>query len=134
MVMVECKKILSLPDLRCYSLSDFASYAELIRNRAFQGSTDNPSTVYPWTAVGSAALALDSSNSLSTALPTSLAVTASADGTVGVRNPGWWGSKSSLRSLIFFFFFLSFAFLSDHGFGARSRGKKMVTNMSISVC
>lgn len=70
-----------------------ASYAELIQNRAFQGSSDFPVTLSPWTAVGAATLALDNSTSLSSALPTSVKVTASSDGTVGIKNPGWWGSK-----------------------------------------
>lgn len=76
-------------------ISNFDSYAELIQNRAFQGSDLFPSTLDPWTAVGSAAIALDNSSSpLSSALPTSVQVTASADGTVGIKNPGWWGSES----------------------------------------
>lgn len=80
--------------------SDFDSYAELIQNRAFQGSDLFPSTLDPWTAVGSAGIALDNSSSpLSSALPTSVQVTASTDGTVGIKNPGWWGSKSH-RSLL----------------------------------
>lgn len=73
---------------------DGGIYAELINNRAFQGSTLYPSTLDPWTAVGDASLALDNSSSLSSALPTSVAVTATADGTVGLKNPGWWGCKS----------------------------------------
>lgn len=73
---------------------DGGIYAELIQNRAFQGSTEYPSTLDPWTAVGPATLALDNSTSLSDALPTSVKVTATADGTVGLRNPGWWGSMS----------------------------------------
>ncbi len=70
---------------------DGGIYAELIQNRAFQGSSAHPSTIHPWTAVGDAVLALDNSLSLSAALPTSLRVTATSDGTIGIRNPGWWG-------------------------------------------
>ncbi|KAJ4386399.1 hypothetical protein N0V93_009294 [Gnomoniopsis smithogilvyi] len=70
---------------------DGGIYAELINNRAFQGSTTYPSTLDPWTAVGGASLALDNSSSLSSALPTSVAITATADGIVGLKNPGWWG-------------------------------------------
>ncbi|PSR90718.1 alpha-L-arabinofuranosidase A [Coniella lustricola] len=71
---------------------DGGIYAELVQNRAFQGSTTYPSTIDPWTAVGGAALALDNTSvPLSSALPTSLAVTASADGIAGISNPGWWG-------------------------------------------
>lgn len=74
---------------------DGGIYSELIMNRAFQGSELHPATLSPWTAVGSAELALDnSSSSLSSALPTSIQVTASTDGKVGLRNPGWWGSES----------------------------------------
>lgn len=77
-----------------HRISNFDSYAELIQNRAFQGSDLFPSTIDPWTAVGSAQIALDNSSSpLSSALPTSVQVTASADGTVGIKNPGWWGSE-----------------------------------------
>ncbi|KUI57625.1 Alpha-L-arabinofuranosidase A [Cytospora mali] len=71
---------------------DGGIYAELIRNRAFQGSSSSPSTLYPWTAVGSASIALDNNtNPLSSALPTSVKMTATADGVVGIKNPGWWG-------------------------------------------
>ncbi|CAN8100396.1 unnamed protein product [Discula destructiva] len=70
---------------------DGGIYAELIQNRAFQGSTVYPSTLDPWTAIGAASLSLDNSSALSSALPTSVAVTASADGLVGIKNPGWWG-------------------------------------------
>lgn len=73
---------------------DGGCYAELIQNRALQGSELDPTTLTPWTAVGSAELALDTSSSpLSSALPTSVRVTASADGKVGLKNPGWWGSE-----------------------------------------
>nr|AGW24288.1 arabinofuranosidase [Penicillium oxalicum] len=50
-------------------------YAELIRNRAFQGSSMFPSTVDAWSAVGGAGLLLQNlSNPLSSALPTSVRV------------------------------------------------------------
>lgn len=69
--------------------SDMLRYAELIRNRAFQGST-----LEAWTAFGSAAIALDNNTDpLSPELPTSVKVTATSDGVVGIKNPGWWGSK-----------------------------------------
>lgn len=71
---------------------DGGIYAELIQNRAFQGSTTYPSTLDPWTAIGDASLALDNTTALGV-LPTSVKVTASSDGTVGIKNPGWWGSK-----------------------------------------
>lgn len=93
----ECKQgalpLPTLPPPPWASLLTRNSYAELIQNRAFQGSTEYPTVLAPWTAIGPAALALDNSSSLSSALPTSVAVTASADGLVGIKNPGWWGSK-----------------------------------------
>lgn len=50
-----------------------------------------PSTIDPWTAVGSAELSLQNlSQPLSSALPTSLNVAASS-GKVGISNPGYWG-------------------------------------------
>jgi alpha-N-arabinofuranosidase len=62
-------------------------YAELIRNRAFQGA----SSVSPFTAVGGATLSLKSlAQPLSSALPKSMNV-AGGSGTVGFSNPGWWG-------------------------------------------
>lgn len=70
---------------------DGGLYAELIRNRAFQGSTVFPSAISPWTSIGGAQLSLQNlSQPLSAALRTSLRVTASK-GTVGIANPGYWG-------------------------------------------
>ncbi|OCL10938.1 glycoside hydrolase family 51 protein [Glonium stellatum] len=70
---------------------DGGIYAELIQNRAFQGSTVIPSTIKPWTAIGGAILSLKVlSQPLSSTLPTSLNVAASS-GVVGISNPGWWG-------------------------------------------
>jgi alpha-N-arabinofuranosidase len=69
---------------------DGGIYAELIQNRAFQGSVPFPSTIYPWEPVGGAVLALqNTSTPLSKALPTSINV--SGTGKVGISNPGWWG-------------------------------------------
>ncbi|GAB1319356.1 Alpha-L-arabinofuranosidase A [Madurella fahalii] len=65
---------------------DGGIYAELIRNRAFQGTT----SVSPFMAVGGATLALTSSQPLSSALPRSMTV-AGGSGTIGFSNPGWWG-------------------------------------------
>lgn len=66
---------------------DGGIYAELIEDRAFQQSTRGG-----WTAFGSATIAVDNDTTpLSSALPTSLKVTATADGVVGIKNPGWWG-------------------------------------------
>jgi len=72
---------------------DGGIYADLIQNRAFQGSTEYPSTLTPWEAVGGAILTLQNTTvPLSSALPTSVNVASSgANGTVGLLNPGWWG-------------------------------------------
>lgn len=65
-------------------------YAELIRNRAFQGSTKFPSSLDAWTAVGGSSLSLQNlSDPLSSALPTSVKVKGS--GTAGLTNAGFWG-------------------------------------------
>ncbi|KAJ5675272.1 uncharacterized protein N7477_005206 [Penicillium maclennaniae] len=65
-------------------------YAELIRNRAFQGSTTYPSSLDAWTAVGDSTLSIHNLTSpLSSALPTSVRV--SGKGTVGLSNDGFWG-------------------------------------------
>lgn len=75
---------------------DGGIYAELIRNRAFQGSTEFPSTIAPWEAVGDAKLTLQNTTPpLSWALPTSVQVAPSdgslIGGVIGLQNPGWWG-------------------------------------------
>jgi alpha-L-arabinofuranosidase len=67
---------------------DGGIYAELIQNRAFQG---NPSSVYPWEPVGNATLSLTTTSPISAALPTSIQVHAANTGTIGLKNPGWWG-------------------------------------------
>ncbi|CEJ57847.1 Putative Alpha-L-arabinofuranosidase A [Penicillium brasilianum] len=65
-------------------------YAELIRNRAFQGSTTYPSNLDAWSAVGGSSLSLHNLTSpLSSALPTSVRVT--GKGTSGLSNSGFWG-------------------------------------------
>lgn len=73
---------------------DGGIYAELIQNRAFQGSVPFPSKIYPWTPIGDAALTLqDTTVPLSDALPTSINVASNstANSTIGLVNPGWWG-------------------------------------------
>jgi len=70
---------------------DGGIYAELIQNRAFQGSTEFPSTLEPWVAVGNAVLSLQTTTPLSSALPTSVNVASNGTGKVGLLNPGWWG-------------------------------------------
>lgn len=76
---------------------DGGIYAELIRNRAFQGDSVFPSTISPWTSVGDAKLSLQNlSQPLSSALPTSLNV-AATDGVVGISNPGYWGIEVKVQ-------------------------------------
>jgi alpha-N-arabinofuranosidase len=72
---------------------DGGIYAELIQNRAFQGSPEHPSTVSPWRAIGNATLQLQNTTvPLSSALPVSVNVaSASTNGKIGLLNPGWWG-------------------------------------------
>ncbi|CZR63639.1 probable alpha-N-arabinofuranosidase A precursor [Phialocephala subalpina] len=74
---------------------DGGIYAELIQNRAFQGSTEHPSTLEPWAAIGNATLSLQNTSvPLSSALPVSINVAAASEktkGTIGLSNPGWWG-------------------------------------------
>ena len=75
---------------------DGGVYAELIQNRAFQGSTEYPSTIEPWVSVGGATLTLQNTSvPLSPALPDSINVASPANGKrwgkIGLMNPGWWG-------------------------------------------
>lgn len=65
-------------------------YAELIRNRAFQGSKEFPSSLEAWSGVEDSSLSLKNlTDPLSTALPTSVNVKGS--GTAGLSNVGFWG-------------------------------------------
>ncbi|KIM27412.1 glycoside hydrolase family 51 protein [Serendipita vermifera MAFF 305830] len=78
-------------------------YAELIRNRAFQGSdlvdgvapgaTPWAPTLTAWKSIGGALLSLDLLNPLSENLRTVLKVDipSNATGEVGFLNEGWWG-------------------------------------------
>jgi alpha-N-arabinofuranosidase len=74
---------------------DGGIYAELIQNRAFQGSIPMPSSIYPWEPIGGAVLALQNTSvPLSYALPASINVAPGSDsgtGKIGLLNPGWWG-------------------------------------------
>jgi hypothetical protein len=74
---------------------DGGIYAELINNRAFQGSRAFPSTLEPWVPVGNAVFALQNTSiPLSSALPTSINVAPgplSSHAKIGLLNPGWWG-------------------------------------------
>jgi len=74
---------------------DGGIYAELINNRAFQGSREFPSTLEPWVPVGNAVFTLQNTSiPLSSALPTSINVAPgplSSNAKIGLLNPGWWG-------------------------------------------
>lgn len=74
---------------------DGGIYAELIRNRAFQGSPLYPSNLTGWSPVGDAKISLQNTSvPLSWALPTSVNVAAnngSGDGEIGIVNGGWYG-------------------------------------------
>ncbi|KAL1305728.1 hypothetical protein AAFC00_007314 [Neodothiora populina] len=73
---------------------DGGIYAELVRNRAFQGSPVYPSNLTAWKPVNGAVLSLQNlSIPLSDVLPTSMRVAASnaTVGAVGFANSGWWG-------------------------------------------
>jgi alpha-N-arabinofuranosidase len=74
---------------------DGGIYAELINNRAFQGSRAFPSTLEPWVPVGNAVFTLQNTSiPLSSALPTSINVAPgplSSHAKIGLLNPGWWG-------------------------------------------
>ncbi|EMC95118.1 glycoside hydrolase family 51 protein [Baudoinia panamericana UAMH 10762] len=73
---------------------DGGVYAELIQNRAFQGDSIFPKNLNYWNPLGGAALSLQNlSTPLSSALPTSMQVTAgnSTGGTIGFSNVGFWG-------------------------------------------
>ncbi|ERF72007.1 hypothetical protein EPUS_09374 [Endocarpon pusillum Z07020] len=70
---------------------DGGIYAELIRNRAFQGSDFFPSSLTGWGASKGATLSLDTNSPLSAALPTSVRIIAGDTGVVSLVNEGWWG-------------------------------------------
>jgi alpha-N-arabinofuranosidase len=70
-------------------------YAELVRNRTFQGKENTPDF---WSLVqdagGAGSMALDPSQSLNAALPSALKLeitAAAAQQRVGIANPGFWG-------------------------------------------
>ncbi len=66
-------------------------YGELIRNRTFKASTQNP---LGWSAVGDAKITLDSSQPLNSALNVSLKLDtskATEASPVGIANGGYWG-------------------------------------------
>ncbi|KAF2272644.1 GH51 arabinofuranosidase [Westerdykella ornata] len=74
---------------------DGGIYAELIRNRAFQGSKQFPVSLSGWSPINGAQLTLKQlSKPLSSALPNSMNVAvgnASKPGPIGFSNSGFWG-------------------------------------------
>ncbi|KAK3690512.1 glycoside hydrolase superfamily [Podospora appendiculata] len=88
---------------------DGGIYAELISNRAFQGSAEFPSSLESWSAVNNATLTLKKLNTpLSAALPNSLNV-AAGTGTkkgakVGFANAGYWGMDVRVQNYTGSFF------------------------------
>ncbi|KAI5208986.1 putative vacuolar segregation protein [Aureobasidium subglaciale] len=73
---------------------DGGIYAELIRNRAFQGNTVHPSSLLAYSSVGGTTLSLKNlSQPISSALPTSMNVATgnATSGEVGFSNAGYWG-------------------------------------------
>ncbi|KAI0156540.1 glycoside hydrolase family 51 protein [Xylariaceae sp. FL1272] len=72
---------------------DGGLYAELIRNRAFQGSETYPITLDGWSPVNGATLSLKNlTNPLSKALPSSINVASNRKGgQIGFANDGYWG-------------------------------------------
>ncbi|KAF3391027.1 Alpha-L-arabinofuranosidase A [Talaromyces pinophilus] len=76
---------------------DGGLYAELVRNRAFQGSTVYPANLDGYEPVNGAILALQNlSKPLSPSMPSSLNVAKGSNnnnnhGLIGFANEGWWG-------------------------------------------
>ncbi|KAI1269973.1 glycoside hydrolase family 51 protein [Xylariaceae sp. FL1019] len=72
---------------------DGGLYAELIRNRAFQGSETYPISLSGWSSVNRAALSLKNlTQPLSKALPVSMNVASyGKGGQIGFVNDGYWG-------------------------------------------
>ncbi|KAJ5183920.1 hypothetical protein N7492_001536 [Penicillium capsulatum] len=68
-------------------------YAELIRNRAFQGSIKYPSSLDAWSAIGESDLSLQNlSNLLSSVLPASVKVKGKGTAGIDVRPQKYYGS------------------------------------------
>lgn len=73
---------------------DGGLYAELVRNRAFQGSTVYPANLAGYDSVNGAILTLQNlTNPLSPSMPSSLNVAKGSnnDRCIGFANEGWWG-------------------------------------------
>ncbi|KAK3376066.1 glycoside hydrolase superfamily [Lasiosphaeria ovina] len=93
---------------------DGGIYAELIRNRAFQGSAAFPASLDGWSSVGLAALTLQQrspqASPLSAALPNWVRVTATPSQenntttAVGLANAGFWGMDVRVQNYTGSFF------------------------------
>ncbi|RPB01150.1 alpha-L-arabinofuranosidase A [Choiromyces venosus 120613-1] len=74
---------------------DGGLYAELVKNRAFQGQSGSPTPdLDAYRAVGAASISIDTANPLSSALPHVMRVTptdATITEQVGYLNTGYWG-------------------------------------------
>lgn len=70
-------------------------YAELVRNRAFQGSTVYPANLDGYAPVNGAVLSMQNlSDPLSPSMPTSLNVhKGDKEGKIGFANAGFWGME-----------------------------------------
>ncbi|KAJ9139520.1 GH51 arabinofuranosidase [Coniochaeta hoffmannii] len=79
---------------------DGGIYAELIYNRAFQGSDMYPSNLAGWIPVNGASLSLQRlATPLSWALPYSMNVAATASsGKIGFANTGYWGMDVKMQT------------------------------------
>jgi len=92
--MVKSARVHNLSRARLTQLGSGGIYAELIQNRAFQGSPVYPSTLDAWFSVGGTSLSLQNlSQPVSAALPTSVRVSTNGTktGSVGFGNEGFWG-------------------------------------------
>lgn len=94
-------KLLNTYELDTHSRQDINNagdggiYAELIRNRVFQGSSHYPVSLSGWSPINGAELLIKKlAQPLSDALPSSMNVAVSNSTglkTVGFANSGWWG-------------------------------------------
>jgi alpha-N-arabinofuranosidase len=75
---------------------DGGIYAELIQNRAFQGTNSHA----PWKPIGATTLSVVTTNPISASLPNSLLVQSSSGSLVGIENPWWWGIEVKHQTYI----------------------------------
>jgi len=70
--------------------------AELIQNRAFQGTN----SYTPWKPIRAATLSIVTTQPITTSLPNSLHVASGSGPAVGVQNLGWWGIEVKPQTYI----------------------------------